>query len=130
MGLGPRFRWRQYGRGFRRFRRYGRIEAVLEGGDWRRRADSNRRIEVLQTSALTTWLRRPVFEVLFGPLVPRAGFEPAQANAHGPLKTACLPIPPPRPRGATDIIACTGSTDTPSSPVSRRRLPLCYNGVR
>ena len=25
---------------------------------WRRRADSNRRIEVLQTSALTTWLRR------------------------------------------------------------------------
>ena len=27
--------------------------------NWRRRADSNRRIEVLQTSALTTWLRRP-----------------------------------------------------------------------
>ena len=26
--------------------------------NWRRRADSNRRIEVLQTSALTTWLRR------------------------------------------------------------------------
>ena len=25
---------------------------------WRRRPDSNRRIEVLQTSALTTWLRR------------------------------------------------------------------------
>ena len=30
-------------------------------------------------------------------LVPRAGFEPTQAIAHGPLKTACLPIPPPRP---------------------------------
>ncbi len=31
-----------------------------DGGEgfWRRRADSNRRIEVLQTSALTTWLRR------------------------------------------------------------------------
>src|SRR4026207_944220 len=26
---------------------------------WRRRADSNRLIEVLQTSALATWLRRP-----------------------------------------------------------------------
>jgi hypothetical protein len=25
---------------------------------WRRRADSNRRIEVLQTSALTAWPRR------------------------------------------------------------------------
>ena len=27
-------------------------------GKWRRRADSNRRIEVLQTSPLTTWVRR------------------------------------------------------------------------
>ncbi len=26
---------------------------------WRRRADSNRCIEVLQTSPLTTWVRRP-----------------------------------------------------------------------
>src|SRR5207245_8552083 len=26
---------------------------------WRRRPDLNRRVEVLQTSALTTWLRRP-----------------------------------------------------------------------
>ena len=32
----------------------------------------------------------------FTELVPRAGFEPTQAKAHGPLKTACLPIPPPR----------------------------------
>ena len=61
-------------------------------------------IEVLQTSALTTWLRRPVLpappalQVLRrSVLVPRAGFEPTQAIAHGPLKTACLPIPPPRP---------------------------------
>ena len=33
----------------------------------------------------------------FGGLVPRAGLEPTRAYAHGPLKTACLPIPPPRP---------------------------------
>ena len=31
-----------------------------------------------------------------GFFVPRAGFEPAQALAHCPLKTACLPVPPPR----------------------------------
>ena len=30
-------------------------------------------------------------------MVPRAGLEPTRAKAHGPLKTACLPIPPPRP---------------------------------
>lgn len=30
---------------------------------WRRRADSNRRIEVLQTSPLTTWVRRPRFRL-------------------------------------------------------------------
>ena len=29
-------------------------------------------------------------------LVPRAGVEPARAEAHCPLKTARLPIPPPR----------------------------------
>ena len=52
-------------------------------------------IEVLQTSALTTWLRRPAIHT--GRLVPRVGFEPTQAIAHGPLKTACLPVPPPRP---------------------------------
>ena len=91
---------------------------------WRRRADSNRRIEVLQTSALTTWPRRltpknpevpwsgrrdsnsrpPPWEGGALPLsysrsklmVPRARFELARANAHHPLKMACLPIPPPR----------------------------------
>ena len=35
-----------------------RESATGEESTWRRRADSNRRIEVLQTSALTTWLRR------------------------------------------------------------------------
>ena len=73
---------------------------------WRRRADSNRRIEVLQTSALTTWLRRLVSALCcldqchvrsHGTImVPRAGLEPTRAKAHGPLKTACLPFPPPR----------------------------------
>ena len=44
-------------------------------------------------------------------LVPRAGFEPTQAYAHGPLKTACLPIPPPRPPGAGNIIPYPGVED-------------------
>ena len=41
--------------------RTGRAVSGASGQDkWRRRrADSNRRIEVLQTSALATWLRRP-----------------------------------------------------------------------
>ena len=30
------------------------------------------------------------------PVVPKAGFEPAQAEAHCLLRTACLPIPPLR----------------------------------
>lgn len=29
-------------------------------------------------------------------VVPRAGLEPARANAHQILSLACLPIPPPR----------------------------------
>ena len=37
-------------------------------------------------------------------MVPRAGLEPTRAYAHGPLKTACLPIPPPRPVDAQNII--------------------------
>ena len=31
-----------------------------------------------------------------GYLVPRAGLEPARDHSHCPLKTACLPVPPPR----------------------------------
>ena len=30
-------------------------------------------------------------------LVPRAGFEPARTEAHSLLRTACLPVSPPRP---------------------------------
>ena len=48
-------------------------------------------IGVLQTPALTTWPRR-----LGRLLVPRRGFEPLRPFGHRPLKTACLPIPPPR----------------------------------
>ena len=36
----------------------GKFRRASLGEIWRRRADSNRRIEVLQTSALATWLRR------------------------------------------------------------------------
>ena len=45
---------------------------------WRRRAESNRRIRVLQTLALTTWLRRLV------DLVPRAGLEPTRVAPRPP----------------------------------------------
>jgi hypothetical protein len=90
---------------------------------WRRRADSNRRIEVLQTSALTAWPRRrtnmfdcrflPEGRFVFQPLglgnryffvvystyfymVPRAGLEPARPYEHYALNVACLPISAPR----------------------------------
>ena len=88
---------------------------------WRRRADSNRRIEVLQTSALTAWLRRPDFrDPGLIVLVPRAGFEPTQANAHGPLKTACLPIPPPRPISEERIIPRVTLRHTGKPPTAGR----------
>src|SRR5436190_1683926 len=45
---------------------------------WRRRADSNRCIEVLQTSALATWLRRRETRTEVEEWVEReTGFEPA-----------------------------------------------------
>ena len=68
---------------------------LVEEFFWRRRADSNRRIELLQSSALTTWLRRHA-DYIITFMVPRRRLELLRANAHGPLKTACLPIPPPR----------------------------------
>ncbi len=37
--------------------------------------------------------------------MPRAGFEPAQALAHCPLKTACLPVPPPRLKIYSSVVA-------------------------
>jgi hypothetical protein len=41
-----------------RFERLERERSDESGESWRRRADSNRCIEVLQTSPLTTWVRR------------------------------------------------------------------------
>ncbi len=40
--------------------------------------------------------------------MPRAGFEPAQALAHCPLKTACLPVPPPRQKNYSSVGASPG----------------------
>ena len=37
------------------------------------------------------------FPTLFCHLVPRTRLELTRANAHYPLKVACLPIPPPGP---------------------------------
>ena len=54
-----------------------------------------------------------------GYFVPRAGFEPAQALAHCPLKTACLPVPPPRQQDYFSVVnspdASTASAGDPSS---------------
>ena len=59
---------------------------------WRRRADSNRRIRVLQTLALDHLATSPRYR-------PRIWCPGRDSNPHGfphgPLKTACLPIPPP-----------------------------------
>ena len=85
---------------------------------WRRRADSNRRIEVLQTSALVHLATAPHIDgpavaestVLFRPLdpgkppgpangsrlVPRGRLELPQPCGHSALNAARLPIPPPR----------------------------------
>ena len=72
------------------FRRGCNQERESGGGVWRRRAESNRRIRVLQTLALTTWLRR------LGLWCPGRDSNP-HGLPHGPLKTACLPVPPPGP---------------------------------
>jgi hypothetical protein len=89
------------------------------GKKWRRRADLNRCIGVLQTPALTTWLRRlkllwsgrrdsnsrlPPWQggvlplnyfrtsfYIYYKMVPRRRFELLRAYAHHPLKMACLP---------------------------------------
>ncbi len=64
---------------------------------WRRRAESNRRIRVLQTPALTTWLRRLVAKCVYflyntELMVPRVGLEPTRSFEHYALNVACLPI--------------------------------------
>ena len=57
-------------------------------------------------------------------VVPRAGFEPTQAHAHCPLKTACLPIPPPRPDNQDNIIAPPFCPATPGPGQGNRVLPF------
>ncbi len=44
---------------------------------------------------LTTWPRRHEKK-----LVPRVRFELTRPEGHCPLKTACLPVPPPGPRAS------------------------------
>ncbi len=87
---------------------------LKEGGgvsilkNWRRRPDSNRCIGVLQTPALTTWLRRPL-NVLFKPtkifdfrgtpffLERKMGFEPTTLSLARRCSTA-EPLPLYHPR--------------------------------
>ena len=84
---------------------------------WRRQADLNRWIVVLQTTALPLGYAATVIgaedeirtrDILLGKevfyhwttsahiVVPRRRLELLQAFAHHPLKMACLPVPPPR----------------------------------
>ena len=61
---------------------------------WRRRADSNRRIEVLQTSALDHLATSPNTILLKW---CRGGDSNSYSlYGHSALNAACLPIPPPR----------------------------------
>ena len=63
-------------------------------GLWRRRADSNRRIEVLQTSALDRLATSPLLLLSWC----RGGDSNSYSlYGHSALNAACLPIPPPRP---------------------------------
>jgi len=40
--------------------------------------------------------KKPGCRSTFEKMVPGAGFEPARAKTHYPLKIACLPVPPAR----------------------------------
>ncbi len=54
----------------------------------------------ISTSRLTDVEMQKGLEHKFQPflscMVPRGGFEPPRNLFHCPLKTACLPVPPPR----------------------------------
>jgi hypothetical protein len=60
---------------------------------------------VLQTPALTTWLRR-----LEGRCWCRGGDSNPYTRRHGPLKTACLPVPPPRLLGRENPASANSTT--------------------
>ena len=73
------------------------LEASL-GNLWRRRADSNRRIGVLQTPALDHLATSPCH---LGQLSAQRWCRGGDSNSHSllghsALNAACLPIPPPR----------------------------------
>src|SRR3989442_13063210 len=70
---------------------------------WRRRADSNRGVEVLQTSALATWLRRPDggSRSVDVRLERETGFEPATPTLARSCSTTDL-FPRPTRRGYHD----------------------------
>lgn len=57
-----------------------------------------RSIAFVRDDALYGKSKTPSEETLTGFLVPRTRLELTRANAHHPLKVACLPIPPPGPR--------------------------------
>ena len=59
-------------------------------------------------------------------MVPRVGFEPTQAYAHGPLKTACLPIPPPRPTKLWERIITFPRHDATGN-LGSDKPEVCYN---
>ena len=122
----------------------GRCRPAPGAGFWRRRADSNRRIEVLQTSALVHLATSPRC-VALPPcrarlpfqrrgMVPRAGLEPTRAIAHGPLKTACLPFHHLGRKRATIINGSAGGCQTgrlipftpPGTPVEPARPAVRY----
>src|SRR5574341_2652396 len=49
-------------------------------------------------------------------MVPRRGFEPLRPYGHRPLKTACLPIPPPRPQDLILPISGLGGKNPGAGP--------------
>ncbi len=66
---------------------------------WRRRADSNRRIGVLQTPALDRLATSPCW--MLGNDWCRGGDSNSYSLfGHSALNAACLPIPPPRRNGS------------------------------
>ena len=79
--------------------KYNRMILEATGGfEPPNRGFADLRLNHLATSP--DWFYHQPLLVRVTGLVPRVGFEPTRAYAHGPLKTACLPVPPPRPSRA------------------------------
>ena len=67
----------------RRSWRFGFGSRLVTHAEWRRRADSNRRIKVLQTSPLTTWVRRQRSEFYRSRRPPRLSGGRARSRESG-----------------------------------------------